>query len=391
MPGAPWNRLVAAPGQAILLGGPEGGRLLLQPPAQIAGQMTLADMQNRTWMLLREPGPDTGQAPPITGDFTAPTIQRDLNIALGQFISEAGIAPDISDRMDVFPVFPILDYPVPPGMQALDRIEYTPYGMGTYKLQGYSFEEFDSKTGEYIPEIMTGQPWWYRKPFAGYIRLQPQPGLGQAVGPGAGTLTIVGNIAPGQAISATINAPGNASVVTMPYTATVTDSAATMAVQLSNAINVSNAVIGPSPSISPTSPTANQVTLNSLTLPGTSIYYSGSLTGTGATIAPATLTPFAPTGDTMTFYYSSTGDTLSNAGDTPGIPAIFHMALVYKVLSDYWLVKQDDDKAEKYLKRYDRAVKMAHQYTFDINRATQDTIAGDDDSGWNMYGPGIWY
>lgn len=388
MPGGPWNRLVAAPGVDILLGGPEGGRLLLQPPGQVAGQMDLEDLQNRTWMLLREPGPDTGQPPPQTGDFTQPVVTRDLNIALGQFIAETGIAPDISDRMDVFPVFPVLDYPVPPGMQSLSRIEYSPYGMGTYKLVGLSFEEFDSYTGEYIPDIMTGQPFYYRKPFAGYVRLQPQPGLGQAVGAGAGTLTISGNVVAGQSVYATINAPGNASVVTNPYTATVTDNQSTMAAQLSNAINASNAVIGPSPSLSPTTPTANQVTLNSLTMPGTGIYFSGTMTGAGATISPNTLTPFSPTGDTMTWYYSTTGDTLALQGDTPGIPAVYHMALVYKVLSDYWLVKQDKEMAELYLKRYMAAVKMAKQYTFDINRSTQDTIAGDDDTFYGPYLPG---
>ena len=34
----------------------------------------------------------------------------------------------ISERMDTFPVYPVLDYPLPIGCSSITRIEYTPFG-----------------------------------------------------------------------------------------------------------------------------------------------------------------------------------------------------------------------------------------------------------------------
>src|SRR5580700_4301355 len=110
-----YNRLVAAPGNPLELGA-SGGELLLNPPAQIAGQMTRTDMENRVWHLLREPGPDTGYPAPTTGDYVQSVVDRDLNIALAQFISQTGLAPKISEVQRTFPVFPVLDYPLPPDL-----------------------------------------------------------------------------------------------------------------------------------------------------------------------------------------------------------------------------------------------------------------------------------
>src|SRR5215469_10703284 len=100
-----FNKLVASPGNQLLLGS-EGGSLLLGPPGSPAGVMNLTTMCNRTWHLLRENGPDNGYPPPtINTDYPQSVVIRDLNIALAQYISETGLAPDISDRMDQFPVF----------------------------------------------------------------------------------------------------------------------------------------------------------------------------------------------------------------------------------------------------------------------------------------------
>ncbi len=86
-----FDRIVAAPGQLLDLGLPEGG--VLKYVSAAPGAMSLTDLCNRTWHLLREDGPDTGASIPTTGDFNVTVVQRDLNIALAQFISETGIAP----------------------------------------------------------------------------------------------------------------------------------------------------------------------------------------------------------------------------------------------------------------------------------------------------------
>lgn len=259
-----YDRIVSATGQALNLG-TSGGDLLVQPAAP--GAMSLTDMQNRTWHLLREDGPDTGFAAQTTGDFVKSVVTRDLNIALGQFISETGIAPALSDRIDTFPVLPVLDHPLPPALVALARVEYTPAGSYTYKLEVLPMEEFDSVTGGILPPTM-GQPRYCRVPFAGYIRLQPQPSQGNAVG------------------------------------------------------------------------------------------------------------------DTITFYYTSLGTVLVNGGDSPGIPPQFHMAPVYRVLSDYWERKADPGQSDRYMKKYLAMVARAKAYVFDSQRSTQPTIAGDDYQAW---------
>lgn len=369
-----YDRIVAAPGQALELGGPEGGQLLVQPAAP--GAMSLTDMQNRTWHLLREDGPDTGFAAPTTGDFVQSVVTRDLNIALGQLISETGLAPALSDRMDTFPVFPVLDYPLPPALVALARVEYKPAGSYTYKLEALSMEEFDSVTGGILPPT-TGQPRYYRVPYAGYIRLQPQPSQGNAVGPGTGSLTIASAPVAGQQVTATI-VNGSTTVTTIPYVVLSTDTTSTIATALSSAINKSAAVTGGSAFLSPTSTSANVVTITALQAPGTAITIQGAITGNGATIAPTSATNLSPTGDTITFYYTSLGTVLVNGGDSPGIPPQFHMAPVYRVLSDYWERKSDPGQSDRYLKKYDLMVKRAKAYVFDSQRSTQPTIAGDD-------------
>ena len=77
----------------------------------------------------------------------------------------------------------------------------------------------------------------------------------------------------------------------------------------------------------------------------------------------------------MNFYYSSTGDFMLLPGDTAGIPPQFHMAIVYGVLADYWLRKQDPDGlARVYKTRFDEAVAQAKRLEWDSDRAVSPTI-----------------
>src|ERR1700727_256039 len=148
-----WNRLVASPGNALLLGN-SGGVLLLTPPGQSPGALNLAQLQAKVWHLLREDGPANGYPPPNdnlvpgipSSDFPPSIVQTDLNIALAQFISDVGLTPRISDRMDTFPVLPLLDTPVPPGLLSLQKIEYNVIGGNVYSLTGYSLQDFDRQT-----------------------------------------------------------------------------------------------------------------------------------------------------------------------------------------------------------------------------------------------------
>lgn len=347
--------------------------------------MSLTDMQNRTWHLLREPGPDTGYTAPTTGDFNITVVTRDLNIALAQFISQTGCAPNISDRMDAFPVFPVLDYPVPPGLVSITRIEYTPAGQQTYTLVGMSFSEFEDALGLVLPNT-TGQPYIYREPFGGYIRLQPQPSAGNAAGPGVGTITIVGALT-GQTVTATLqNGPTSTPVTTLPFVVQASDTTTSVAAKLATAIGVSSACVGTTAFLAVPGLTSNSLTLTALIAPGTTITYLATITGSGV-VTPTAATTLSPNGDVMTFYYSSLGTTLINPGDVPGIPPQFHMAMVYRVLMDYWARKQDMEQSKHYQDMFAAEVARGKAYVFDSNRATQETIAGDESPyGWPIGG-----
>jgi hypothetical protein len=61
------------------------------------------------------------------------------------------------------------------------------------------------------------------------------------------------------------------------------------------------------------------------------------------------------------------------------------MALVYRVLVDYWMRKQDKAQSDAYRAAYQDMVVRAKSYTFDMNRSTQPTIAGDDDEDLNPW------
>ena len=370
---APYDRLGIGPGEDLSLGS-DGGVLLVTPPPP--GAMSRTDMENRIWSLLREPGPDQGYPAPQSGDFPQAMVDRDLNIALGNFISETGLAPAISDHMRAFPVFAVLDYPLPPSLVSLARAEYTPAGLPTYVLQGLSFEDFDSMTGGMIMPTF-GQPYFYRKPFDGYIRLQPQPSLGNQNGYGVGTMTFTGSPTVGDSITVKL-VNGVVSVIVPPYYVSPTDNLGTIANNVANLINNSAAVTGPNQFLQPAETSQNQITLAAIQSPGTSITYQVLTDSTTMIVEPNNATNLAPNGDTITFYYSSLGSVLVAPGDTPGIPAQFQMALVYRCLMDYWAVKQDFNQAKLYEQRYNVFVMRAKAFVFDSDRATQPTIAGDD-------------
>jgi len=345
--------------------------------------MSLYDMQCRLLMLLREDGPDTGYAMPFTGDFTASVITRDLNIAMAQFLSETGFAPDLCDRMDTFPVFPVMDYPVPLGLVGLYQIDYTPAGQMTYTLNGLSMSEWTRDIGGVQPPVF-GQPLTYREPFAGYVRLYPQPGQGNALGPGIGIITLGGAPSIGDQ-TYIVASNGTQTVTTATYTTTATDTTTTIAVQLMTKLNQSSAVQGVGSFLQPSSTISNHLNLTAITPPGTSITYEVVTNSATMTATPSTPTNLFPNGDTITFYYSSLGVLLVNNGDVPNIPPPFCMVLVYRVLADYWARKQDFQQSDMYMKRYENGVAKAKAYTFDSKRSTQPTVAGEDTAGYSDY------
>ena len=270
-----YNRLVAAPGQPIALG-EQGGVLLLNPPAQIAGQLTLFDQQCRVWHLLREPGPDTGFLPPVVGDYNMAVVQRDLNIWTGRFIGETGLASDVSDRLVTVPVFAGMDFPVPPDMQALYQIDYNPAGQQTFPLISVNMKEWNNYCADVT--LSVGQPSAFREPFAGYIRLFPQPSLGQALGPGIGTITFSGTINAGDQAQVTITNPPNASVIVPAYTVMAGDDLTSVAQGVATLISNSNACVGPSAFLQPPSTSSvGEVQLSAINPPGTQITYLTTL------------------------------------------------------------------------------------------------------------------
>jgi hypothetical protein len=167
--------------------------------------------------------------------------------------------------------------------------------------------------------------------------------------------------------------------------------------------------------LQPTQATSNVINLASLLAPGTQITYYVSVTNVGfelgteggaaigiegggvigiegqrltpTVVLPPTATGLAPSGDIITFYYSSLGTVLSNNGDVPGIPPQFHVALVYRVLGDYWERKQDPKQAASYMAKYEAAVRKATSFTFDSNKATNPTLASDVDEPYTL---GVW-
>lgn len=369
-----YNKLVAAPGQPISLGS-SGGLLLLNPPAQIAGQLTLQDMENRIWHLLREPGPDTGFLPPQMGDYRQAVVQRDLNIWTGRFIGETGLACDVSDRQVTVPVFAGLDYPIPPDLQSLIGIDYTPVGQQTFPLISVNFREWNAYCADVT--LSVGQPSAFREPFAGYIRLFPQPSLGNQLGPGIGTITFGGSIQPGDSAQVTVANPPGPTVMVPAYVVQPGDTTSSIASAIATLISNSNACVGPSAFLQPPGTSQNQVQLTAINPPGTSITYLTTLNvGAMLTVTPNGTTALLPNGDTMTFYYSSTGRFLMYPNDTTGFPPQLQMAPVHGLLSEYWPRKGDPGLGKYNLDLYDRMVKVARELGWYVRRSGPQTIAG---------------
>src|SRR5580700_8037371 len=380
-----YNRLVAAPGQPIALGA-QGGVLLLQPPAQIAGQLTLFDMQCRIWHLLREAGPDTGFLPPVVGDYSMAVVQRDLNIWLGRFIGETGLAPDLIDRLVTLPVFAGMDYPVPPDTQSLYGIDYTPHGQQTFPLISANMKEWNAYCADIT--LSVGQPSAFREPFAGYVRIFPQTGPGQAMGPGIGTVTFNGTPDAGDTVQITITNPPNAPVVVPTYVVLASDTTASIAQAVANLVNASNAVVGASAFLQPCGVSNNSFQLTAINPPGTQITYLTTIAAGEMTVTPNGVATLSPNGDTMTFYYSSTGKWLTYPGDTTQLPPQLQMALVHGLLSEYWPRKGDAAQGAYYLSLYDRAIKTAKELGWNVRRSGPQTIAGfdyDDDFNYRPF------
>ena len=164
------------------------------------------------------------------------------------------------------------------------------------------------------------------------------------------------------------------------------DSLASVAYQLTQLINASAAVQGtvaPEPFLANANPNGQVVNITAAANISNLavITYIGAVTSSTMTITPfVSVLNMVPIGDTMTFFYSTLGNFLVNPGDTPGIPPQFHMALVYRVLSDYWEIKQDSTQSDRYLAKYKQMVKNAKEYKFDHDESTQYTIAGSDDT-----------
>jgi hypothetical protein len=376
------NALLWAQGDSIKWDDVNGGIILLSPPNNLPGQLSFYQQQCRIWHLLREPGPDNGYPVPLTGDFPQPVVQRDLNVMLAQFISATGLAPSLSDKMVTVGVLPVLDYPLPPDYQSLTRVEYTPAGQQNYTLIPASFAEFDSFWSS--ETTATGQPFVFRQPWAGYIRLFPQPGPGNAFGPGIGTVTFSGTPVAGNQVTLSVTNTPNPPVVIPTYTVTASDAIAGTPQVCQNVANLvanSNCCVGPNAFLQYPSVADNSFQMTAINPPGTQIGYTAGTTSTTMIVTPNGLAYFQQNGDTITFYYSSTGNFMSGPNDTPGIPVQFHMALVYGVLADYWLRKQDPDGLARVFKqRFDEAVGQAKRLEWDSDRAVNPTAAAFDEA-----------
>lgn len=278
--------------------------------------------------------------------------------------------------------------PLPPDYQSLTNIDYTPAGGTTYSLLATSFSEWNAYYSG--TTAITGIPERYRQPWAGYVRLWPQPGPGQAFGPGIGTVTFSGSPTVGDTVQVTITNNPSSPVIVPTYTVTPADvinGLASICQNVANLVNTSSAVVGVGAFIQPASVSDYSFQMTAIVAPGTNISYDVTTVSTTMTVSPDGVAYFEPNGDTMTFYYSSTGTLMNDPNDSPGIPVQFHVALVYGVLADYWLRKQDPDGLARVFKtRFDEAVGQAKRMEWDSDRATMPTGASFDDSAMDYAG-----
>lgn len=141
--------------------------------------MTLADYQAKIAHLLFAPGPDTGGVIPTTGDYSAATITRDVNLNLDVFVALTNFTPGISEKLFTGPIVAGLDFLLPIDLVTISRIEYTAFGTQPLTMQPVSMIDWDALTGSGQATTQTGQPYYYREPYgsagAMSIRLYPAP------------------------------------------------------------------------------------------------------------------------------------------------------------------------------------------------------------------------
>jgi hypothetical protein len=157
------------------------------------------------------------------------------------------------------------------------------------------------------------------------------------------------------------------------------DTTNSIAQSVANLIANSNACVGPSAFLQPPSTASNSLQLSSILAPGTQITFSVTLNaGAQLTVSPVGTVNLQQNGDTMTFYYSSTGKFLMFPNDTPGIPPQLHMAPVHGLLSEYWCRKNDPTgNADRYYAHYDRAVVIAKELDWDAEKSIQPSMYSD--------------
>lgn len=379
-----YNRLMAGQGGALRAG--QGGALILSSPGQSPGAMGLAQMQAKVWHLLRINGPANGFPPPTDpgSDFPPSLLAQDLTIAQAQFIADTGFRPKISDRMENTKVLALLDQPIPPSLISLKKLEYTQLGSGggtTYALAAKSMQDFDNATGGAIWPTNTGIPSFYREIFDGTVRMWQPPGPGQAASAGEGFYFINGIPAIGDAVQMFVTNLG----VTRTQTVFVGpgDTAQTLAMNMAAALQ-SDEIISEwlTALVPPNDATAVQLFVQNLD-PVT--YYATVTKQTGSTLAvdPSSAMSVEQIGDTLTWYYSTNGLVLALPGDSPSIPDNYHVALVYRVLADYWDRLEDSTQADRYLQKYLDAVKHAKAFNFDADQETQPSLVGQEFLGWS--------
>ena len=379
-----YNRLRTGQGGSLRAG--QGGALLLSRPGQSPGAMNLSQMQAKLWHLLRINGPANGFPAPTDpfSDFPPTLVAQDLTIAQAQFIADTGFRPKVSDRMETTRVFPLLDQPVPPSLMSLKKVEYTQLGSGggtTYSLPGQSMMDFDNKTGGAIWPTNTGPPSFYREIFDGTIRMWQPPGPGQAASAGEGFFFVNGVPVAGDAVQMFIT---NFGITVSPIVFVgAGDTAQTLATNMAGALQADPQISEWLTAINPPDDaTAVELFVQNLD-PVT--YYATVTRQSGSTLAvdPSTVTTVEQVGDKITWYYSSNGRVLGLPGDSPGIPDNYHVALIYRVLADYWDRLEDAGQADRYLKKYADAVQHAKAFAFDADQDVQPTLAGEEFLGWS--------
>jgi hypothetical protein len=201
-------------------------------------------------------------------------------------------------------------------------------------------------------------------------------------------VTFTGTITAGNTVSMSIANTPNAAIVIPTYIVKAGDTLESIAQNVATLVNNSNCCVGPSPFLQSCGTSANSFQLTAINPPGTNIAYSVTLNvGSTLIVVPNGTAFLQPNGDTLTFYYSGLGSVMFLPNDSPGIPPQFHMAIVYGVLADYWLRKQDPEGLARVFKsRFDEAVKQAKQLEWDVDRATSPTAASFADDAVDYAG-----